>query len=54
MSALSTRPPEPPGASHPPGPPEDDYSPAFAAWALLLTVAVLVSLVIALWALRGL
>ena len=32
----------------------DDYSPALAAWALLLTLAILAGLVVAVWALRGL
>jgi hypothetical protein len=32
----------------------DDYSPAFAAWALVLTLVVLAGLVVALWATRGL
>ncbi|WP_164704551.1 hypothetical protein [Blastococcus litoris] len=32
----------------------DEYSPAFAAWALLLTVGLLVVLVVAVWGLRGL
>ncbi|WP_409329879.1 hypothetical protein [Trujillonella humicola] len=41
--------PRSPGA--PEAPDEDEYSPAFAAWALLLTVLVLASLVGVLWAL---
>jgi hypothetical protein len=49
MSTLSTRPPDGP---RPPDPDEDDYSPAFAAWAMLLTFVVLTSLVVALWALK--
>jgi hypothetical protein len=32
----------------------DDYSPAFAAWALLLTLVVLAAIVAAAWGLRGL
>ncbi|MGY1802192.1 hypothetical protein ACI78T_02820 [Blastococcus sp. SYSU D00922] len=41
------------------GPPDegedrDDYSPALAAWALLVTLVVLAGLVAAVWGLRGL
>ncbi len=55
MSTLSTRPPEDP---RPPEPDEDEdedeYSPAFAAWAMLLTFVLLSALVVALWALKEL
>ena len=53
MTTVGTR-------SHGPGEPADgtpdpdDYSPTLAAWALLLTLAVLALLVVAVWVLRGL
>lgn len=46
-SRASRRPPD--GDQDP-----DDYSPALAAWALLLTLVVLAGLVAAVWGLRGL
>ena len=52
MSTLSTRAPD---ADEPIGQPDgDDFSLAYAAWALLLVIAVLAALVVALWAMRGL
>jgi hypothetical protein len=57
MSTSRTRSSELSGPTERPGRPDgdgDDYSPAFAAWALLLTLVVLAALVVALWAMRGL
>ena len=51
MSTLSTRSPEVP---EPPEPDGDEYSPAFAAWAMLLTFLLLTALLAGLWALREL
>jgi hypothetical protein len=52
MSTPSTRTPNVP---EPPERPDgDDHSPRVAAWAVLLTVAVLTALVVTLWALRDL
>jgi hypothetical protein len=50
MATTGTRPRDVP----PDRPDPDDYSPVFAAWALLLTIAVLVLLVAVLWWLRDL
>jgi len=51
MSALSTRPPD---APDPPERTDEDYGPAFTAWAMLLTTTVLAVLVVVMWALRDL
>jgi hypothetical protein len=51
MSAPRTRPTD---APDPPERADDDYSPAFTAWAMLLTTVVLAVLVVVIWALRDL
>ncbi|TYP81153.1 hypothetical protein [Blastococcus xanthinilyticus] len=52
------RPDAPDRAVSPPGPgtpaEQDEYSPAFAALALLLTTGILIVLVVAAWILEGL
>jgi len=57
MSISSIRSSDVSGPTDRPGRPDgdgDDYIPAFAAWALLLTLVVLAVLVVAVWAMRGL
>ena len=55
MPIPSVRPPEQDGQARPagPDPDRDDYSPAFAAWALLLTLDLLAGAVVAVWAGAG-
>ncbi|MGY1696618.1 hypothetical protein ACI780_17095 [Geodermatophilus sp. SYSU D00814] len=45
----------PPELADPAGrdPAEDEYSPAFAAWALLLTLGVLAGAIVVVWASAG-
>jgi hypothetical protein len=53
MSTLSVRPPDVPDGVDG-GPEADDYSLAFAAWALTITVGLLTGLVAAVCVLTGL